>query len=248
MGSSVGNQHFCPSSSCGRSVLDGLRCWKSTLLSIQFGRWGCAVKGTLYVTGKPEADDLLNSDPFALILGMLLDQQIPMEIAFNGPSKLVSRLGHPATAAELAAMSADEVVALFSIVPALHRFPASMGKRAHEMCTHLVEYYDGDVTKIWKRTKDAGVVLQRLRAIPGFGEEKSQIFLALLAKRFKIRPDGWEVAAGVFSDTEPRSIADSHSAKSFATVRVFKKAMKEAKRDKQGRPDATAAKTARCAK
>jgi uncharacterized HhH-GPD family protein len=200
------------------------------------------MKGTLYATGKPEADALLNEDPFALILGMLLDQQIPMEVAFNGPAKLVARLGHMATAHELAAMTAEQVVALFSIMPGLHRFPASMGKRAHEMCTHLVEHYDGDVTKIWKRTKDANVVLQRLRAIPGFGEEKSQIFLALLAKRFKIRPDGWEQAAGVFSDGEPRSIADSHNAASFAQVRVFKKAMKAAKRDKQGRPDAALAK------
>jgi uncharacterized HhH-GPD family protein len=202
------------------------------------------VKGTLYATGKPEADALLNEDPFALILGMLLDQQIPMEVAFNGPAKLVARVGHMPTANELAAMTADEVVALFSIMPGLHRFPASMGKRAHEMCTHLVGHYDGDVTKIWKRTKDADVVLQRLRAIPGFGEEKSQIFLALLAKRFKIRPDGWEAAAGVFSDNEPRSIADSHNAQSFAQVRVFKKAMKAAKRDKQGRPDGNLAKQA----
>jgi uncharacterized HhH-GPD family protein len=189
------------------------------------------MKGTLYATGKPEADALLNDDPFALILGMLLDQQIPMEVAFNGPAKLVARLGHMATAHELAAMSSDDVVALFSIMPGLHRFPASMGKRAHEMCTHLVEHYDGE--------------LQRLRAIPGFGEEKSQIFLALLAKRFKIRPDGWELAAGVFSDSEPRSIADSHSAESFARVRVFKKAMKAAKRDKQGRPDGAATKPVR---
>lgn len=192
-------------------------------------------KGTLYITGDAQADALLNGDPFALLLGMLLDQQVPMEWAFRGPATLNERLGGELSAARLAALDEDAVVELFCRKPAVHRFPAAMARRAHEMSIVLVERYDGDAAKLWKGARSGAVVYERLRELPGFGEEKAQIFVALLAKRMGVRPTGWEAAAGVFSDGEPRSAADSHDPESFQQVRAFKKAMKAAKKDKQGR-------------
>ena len=193
-------------------------------------------KGTMYITGDPAADDLLNREPLAALLGMLLDQQIPMEWAFRGPATLQERLGGRLDAREIAALGPERVAELFSEKPALHRFPGSMGKRAWELCAHLTEHYGGDAAKVWKGVRQGDVLFGRLRALPGFGEEKAQIFLALLAKRFGVQPAGWREAAGKFGDDVPRSVADIDSPASLAQVREWKKAQKAAKKDKQDRP------------
>jgi uncharacterized HhH-GPD family protein len=194
-------------------------------------------KSDFYITGKPDIDNLLRTDPLALVLGMLLDQQVPMEWAFASPARLRERLGH-LDATRIAAMTPDEFIAVFCAKPALHRFPASMGKRAHDLCVHVTEEYGGDAGKIWKGVRTGDALFARVRALPGFGQEKAQIFTALLAKRFGKQPPGWEHAAGVFSDAVPRSVADISSAESFARVRAFKKQMKAEARDKPGRVQA----------
>jgi uncharacterized HhH-GPD family protein len=193
-------------------------------------------RGTIFITGDPDDDALLNTDPLALVIGLLLDQQVPMAWAFRGPATLRDRLGG-LDAGQVAAMDPEELVAVFCAKPALHRYPAAMARRTHELCAYLVEHYDGDAARLWGRVRGGEALFDRVRALPGYGEEKAQILVALLAKRFAVRPAGWEVAAGVFSDATPRSVADSHDPASLAEVRAFKKAMKAAQRDKQGRPD-----------
>jgi uncharacterized HhH-GPD family protein len=191
--------------------------------------------GTLHITGDEAADTLLNTDPLALLLGMLLDQQVPMEWAFLGPESLRQRLGH-LDAARIAAMDPEELVAVFCAKPALHRYPANMARRTHELCTHITEEYEGDASRIWTGVSSGAELLRRLRALPGYGEEKSRIFVAILAKRFGVRPEGWEAAAGPFADPAPRSVADIDSPESLAKVREWKRAQKAAKKDKQDRP------------
>jgi uncharacterized HhH-GPD family protein len=193
------------------------------------------VRGTLYITGDTEADRLLNTDGTALLIGMLLDQQVPMEWAFKGPAVLKQRLGH-LEAAPVAAMEREELVAVFCEKPALHRFPANMGRRCHDLCVHLTQHYAGNGENVWNGVKSGDELLARLRALPGFGDEKAKIFLAVLAKRFGVRPPGWEEAAAPFADPTPRSVADIDSPHAFAKVREWKKAAKAAKRDKQDRP------------
>lgn len=190
--------------------------------------------GTLYITGDADADKLLNTDPLALLLGMLLDQQVPMEWAFRGPATLKERLGH-LDATKIAAMDPEALVAVFCDKPALHRFPAAMARRAHELCVIVTERYGGDAARVWKGVKSGPELAARLRALPGYGEEKAKIFMAILAKRFGVRPAGWEECAGAFADPTPRSVADVSSPETLAEVREFKKAMKAAKKDKQGR-------------
>ena len=192
-------------------------------------------RSDFFITGKPEMDGLLRTDPLALVIGMLLDQQIPMEWAFAGPYKLQERLGH-LDCRQIAAMDVEEFVAVFCEFPALHRFPGSMGKRTHELCRHIADVYGGDAAKIWKGARPAVEVFARVRALPGYGEEKAQILMAILAKRFGKKPVGWEEVAGRFADATPRSVADIRDAVSLANVRAFKKEMKAAKKDKQGRP------------
>jgi uncharacterized HhH-GPD family protein len=184
------------------------------------------MKGTLAVTGNPDADELLNSDPLALLLGMLLDQQVPMEWAFRAPQRLKERLGGDLDAGAIAAMDEAEVAAAFADKPALHRFPGSMGRRAHQLCRHLVAHHHGDAATVWAEAADGAELLARLCALPGFGEEKARIFVALLAKRMGVRPPGWEAAAGPFADPIPRSVADIDSRQSFDRVREWKKAQK----------------------
>jgi len=193
------------------------------------------VHGSLYITGDPNADELLNSDPLALVIAMLLDQQVPMEWAFRGPAKLRERLGH-LDVDRIAAMDPDEVVAVFCAKPALHRFPAAMARRTHELCAHIVEQYGGDPAAVWTRVDSGAELLQRLDALPGYGAEKAQIFLAILAKRMGVAPQGWREAAGKFGEETPRSVADIHDEASLATVREWKRAQKAAKKDKQDRP------------
>ncbi len=182
--------------------------------------------GTLAVTGDADADALLNTDPLALLIGMLLDQQVPMEWAFRAPARLKERLGGSLEAGAVAVMAPEDVQARFSDKPALHRFPGSMGKRTSALCRHLVEHHGGDAAAVWTGAATGPELLDRLRALPGFGDEKARIFVALLAKRFGVRPPGWEEAAGPFADAAPRSVADIDSRESFARVRAWKKEQK----------------------
>ncbi|HEY0689455.1 MAG TPA: HhH-GPD-type base excision DNA repair protein [Kribbella sp.] len=191
--------------------------------------------GTLYITGDKAADGLLNEDGTALLIGMLLDQQVPMEWAFTGPATLRKRLGH-LDARKIAAMDVDEFVAVCAEKPAIHRFPGAMGKRIHQVCTVLADEYDGTASNIWKDVDSGAELYRRLHALPGYGEEKATIFVAILAKTQGVRPDGWQQAAGKFGDDAPRSVADIDGPESLAKVREWKKAQKAAKRDKQDKP------------
>jgi uncharacterized HhH-GPD family protein len=177
------------------------------------------------VTGDPDADRLLAENPLALLIGMLLDQQVPMEWAFKGPYTLQQRLGG-LDAAAIAAMSPDDIDAVFRTKPALHRFPGSMAKRVHALCQHLVDEYGGDAAAVWRGATSGDDLYARLVALPGFGAEKAKIFEALLAKRLEIRPDGWEQAAAPFSDDTPRSVADIDSPETLARVRDWKRTQK----------------------
>lgn len=177
------------------------------------------------VTGIDDADELLSTDPLALVIGMLLDQQIPMEWAFKGPATLRDRLGG-LDAADIAAMDPDAFVEVFSTKPALHRFPGSMGRRTHELCTYITDTYGGDAAAIWTGVDNADELMVRVRAMPGYGDEKSRILVAMLAKRLGVQPAGWEQATAPFSDDQPRSVADIDSPESLARVREWKKAMK----------------------
>ncbi|HMK11993.1 MAG TPA: HhH-GPD-type base excision DNA repair protein, partial [Acidimicrobiales bacterium] len=172
-------------------------------------------------------------DPLALVIGMLLDQQVPMEWAFNGPAHLKQRLGGTLDANAIAAMDPEELVAVFCAKPALHRFPASMARRAHELCTVVAKDYDGDAENIWKDVKSGDELFSRLRALPGYGDEKSKIFIAILAKRMNVKPNGWEAAAGPFADPTPRSVADIDSPAALEKVREWKKMMKAKGKTKQ---------------
>jgi len=184
------------------------------------------------ITGDPKADKLLAEDPLALMIGMLLDQQVPMEWAFAGPLKLRDRMGGRLDAAEIAAAEPDRLEAVFRGPPALHRFPGSMAKRTQALCQHLVEAYGGEATAVWTGATDGRDLVRRVEGLPGFGAEKAKIFSALLAKRFGVRPPGWQEATEPFSDDQPRSVADIDSAESLARVRQWKKAMKAAGRAK----------------
>ena len=185
------------------------------------------------ITGDEASDRLLEDEPLALLIGMLLDQQVPMEWAFKGPMTLRGRLGGELDAGAIAAMSVDDFVAVCADKPAIHRFPAAMGKRIHELCTQLVEHYDGDAEALWRDVEDADELHRRLRELAGYGEEKTKIFIAILGKRLGVRPDGWERVAAPFSDEQPRSVADVDSEESLGRVREWKKAMKAAKKSKQ---------------
>jgi uncharacterized HhH-GPD family protein len=180
----------------------------------------------LPVTGDPEADKLLANDPLALMIGMLLDQQVPMEWAFSGPLRLRDKLGGRLDAAEIAAVDPATLEALFKGPPALHRYPGSMAKRTQALCQYLVDNYGGDAAAVWTGVDDGGELLRRVRALPGFGADKSKIFTAMLAKRFDVRPNGWEEATAPFSDDQPRSVADIDTPETLQRVRSWKKAMK----------------------
>jgi len=188
------------------------------------------------VTGDPEADKLLSEEPLALLIGMLLDQQVPMEWAFGAPLRLRDRLGGRLDAAEIAALDPDKLESVFKGPPALHRFPGSMGKRTQALCQVLVDDYSGDAALLWAGVESGAELLRRLEALPGFGGEKARIFAALLAKRFGVRPPGWEQATAPFSDDQPRSVADIDSAESLARVRAWKKMMKAQKKAKTDSP------------
>ncbi|WP_236796772.1 HhH-GPD-type base excision DNA repair protein [Amycolatopsis sp. GM8] len=184
---------------------------------------------TLHLTGDAEADMLLSEDPFALLTGMLLDQQVAMEIAFAGPRKIADRMGG-FSVTRIAEADEDEFVELCVEKPAIHRYGGSMGRRVHALARYIVEHYDGQTDAIWTDGKpDGKEVLKRLKALPGYGEQKARIFLALLGKQRGVKPAGWREAAGAYGDEgSRRSIADVTSAQTLAEVRAFKKAAKAA--------------------
>jgi uncharacterized HhH-GPD family protein len=184
------------------------------------------------ITGDDAADRLLVENPLALLIGMLLDQQVPMEWAFRGPSTLQERLGGSLDAETIAALGPDKIEAIFRDKPAMHRYPGSMGKRTYALCAYIVEHYGGEAAAIWRGAPSGQEVYRRLRELPGYGEEKSKIFLAILGKRLGQAAPGWEEAAAPFSDSTPRSVADVGSAESLAQVREFKKARKAQEKGK----------------
>ncbi|MGH3799222.1 MAG: HhH-GPD-type base excision DNA repair protein [Pseudonocardiaceae bacterium] len=179
------------------------------------------------------ADALLDRDPLALILAMLLDQQVPMERAFAAPYELAQRLGHDLDVHELADYDPDALADLFAKQPALHRYPKAMAGRVQQICQALVERYDGDVTGLWRDVTDAHELLERLIALPGYAAQKAQIFVALLGKQRGVQPQGWREVAGSYGEEGVyRSVADVTDAASLAKVREYKQQMKAAKAKK----------------
>ncbi|MFI5491198.1 HhH-GPD-type base excision DNA repair protein [Actinoplanes sp. NPDC051859] len=177
----------------------------------------------------PEANELLNRDPLSLLLGMVLDQQIPLEKAFSSPWVLAQRLGHAPTAEELAEFDPDELIAIFAKPPALHRFPKAMAVRVQEVCRALVGAYDGEAAGLWRDAADGKELLKRVAALPGFGKQKSQIFVALLGKQYGVQPPGWREAAGGYGEVDSfKSVADIVDGESLTKVRAYKKQMKAA--------------------
>ena len=182
------------------------------------------------ITGDPDADKVLTDDPFALLLGMLLDQQYRMEDAFKGPHKLVTRLGH-LDPARIASMDPDEFKALASQPPAIHRFPGSMATKVQALSQIIETQYDGDATRLWTDAATGQELLRRIQQLPGFGKQKAQIFVALLAKQLGVRPDGWETAVGAYAEVGYRSVADVVDQDSLQKVRAYKQEKKAAAKE-----------------
>ena len=159
------------------------------------------------ITGDPHADQVLDASPFALLAGMMLDQQYPMEHAFRGPAKVLDRFGSIEPAA-IAAADPEEFKALCSTPPAIHRFPGSMAARLQELARLVEEQYDGHTERLWTEATSGADLLKRVMGLPGFGKQKAQIFSALLAKQLDVRPLGWEMAVGDYALDGYRSVAD----------------------------------------
>ncbi|MFD8676346.1 HhH-GPD-type base excision DNA repair protein [Streptomyces seoulensis] len=185
---------------------------------------------TLHLAQDPDADALLGRSPLAALTGMLLDQQIPMEWAFKGPETIARRMGaDDLDAHDIAARDPEEFAALLSEKPAVHRYPGSMAKRVQTLCQYLVEHYDGDAEAVWRDACSGPELLKRLEALPGFGKQKAQIFLALLGKQLGVTPQGWREAAGAYGEAKSyRSVADITGPESLAKVRAHKQEMKAA--------------------
>ncbi|MGW1075629.1 HhH-GPD-type base excision DNA repair protein [Streptomyces sp. NPDC002537] len=185
---------------------------------------------TLHLAQQPEADELLGRSPLAALIGMLLDQQVPMEWAFSGPYTIAQRLGRDdLDAYEIASYGPEEFAALLSEKPAVHRYPGSMAKRIQQLCQFLVEHYEGDASAVWRGAGSGAELLARLKELPGFGDQKARIFLALLGKRLGVAPKGWREAAGAYGEEGSyRSVADITGPESLAKVRAHKQEMKRA--------------------
>jgi uncharacterized HhH-GPD family protein len=194
--------------------------WKGTSLTVK-----------LCLAQDDESDRLLTENPLALVVGMLLDQQVPMETAFSGPKKIADRM-NGFDAAEIADYDPDKFAALCTEKPAIHRFPGSMAKRIQALAQIIVDRYDGDAAGLWTAGEpDGPELLRRLKGLPGFGEQKAQIFLALLGKQYAVTPKGWRAAAGEFGKAGTHvSVADIADAGSLDKVRSYKKQMKAAKK------------------
>jgi uncharacterized HhH-GPD family protein len=189
---------------------------------------------TLRIAQDEAADEVLSTNAFALVAGMLLDQQFPMERAFAGPAKVLDRFGtlDPAAIAEA---PPDEFAAMCAVPPAVHRFPGSMAGRIQELARHVLDVYDGDVSRMWDEAESGADLLRRVQGLPGFGKQKSQIFVALLGKQLGITPPGWETAAGVYAEQGSyRSVADVRDPASLEKVRAFKKEQKARAKPKAG--------------
>ena len=186
---------------------------------------------TLRLAQDPAADELLSEDGLALLIGMVLDQQIPLERAFRSPYDLKERLGGRLDPAEIAAMDPDELAAVFAQPPALHRFPASNAKRVQDLCRIVVERYGGRAEALWESAGDGHTLLADVKALPGFGDQKARIFVALLGKQLGVRPPGWEEAAGEYAKPGSHlSVADVDGPESLALVRRYKQEKKAAAR------------------
>jgi uncharacterized HhH-GPD family protein len=185
---------------------------------------------TLRIAQDPAADELLSRDPLALLIGMLLDQQFPMERAFAGPRLIADRLGvDTLDAAALATADPEELAKVFQGPPAVHRYPGSMAARTQELCRLLVERDDGRAEGLWGDVADGATLLRRVGELPGFGAQKSRIFVALLGKQYGVTPPGWREAAGAYGEEgSRRSVADITGPESLADVRRFKQEQKEA--------------------
>jgi uncharacterized HhH-GPD family protein len=181
----------------------------------------------------PEANALLNRSPLALLIAMLLDQQVPLERAFSAPADLARRLGHDPSAEELADYDPDKLVAVFGERPALHRFPKAMAARVQALCQVLVDRYDGDASRVWTEAATGPDLLRRVGELPGFGEQKAKIFVALLGNRLGVRPEGWREAAGPYGEESAhRSVADIVDEESLGLVRSYKQQLKAAAKKK----------------
>ena len=183
----------------------------------------------LRITGNPNADDLNATDPLALLISMVLDQQVPLEWAFLGPFTLTQRLGATLDVTKLATMDEDTLVTVFCDRPALHRYPAAMARRVHELCNLIVADYDGNPAAIWTTAADGNELYKRVKALPGFGEMKARIFVALLAKQFGVKPAGWDTVAGDYGKPDTYlSVADIVDEASLGKVRAYKAEKKAA--------------------
>ena len=178
---------------------------------------------------EPEANELLSRSPLALLIGMVLDQQVPLERAFSAPLDLVRRLGHEPTTAELAEFDPVALAGIFSERPALHRYPKAMAARVQDMARLIVDAYDGEPERLWTTAKTGDELLKRVSGLPGFGAQKAKIFVALLGKQLGVRPPGWREAAGPFgAEGSHLSVADISDADSLARVRTYKQELKAA--------------------
>jgi uncharacterized HhH-GPD family protein len=190
---------------------------------------------TLSLAQQPDADALLSSSPLALLIGMVLDQQIPLEWAFTGPHTLQQRLGRDLDAGDLAERDPQALADVFAQPPAVHRFPGSMARRVQQLCRVIVDDYDGDPAAIWSTAKTGDDLRRRIEALPGFGAQKARIFVALLGKQLGVRPKGWREAAGDYGEAGSfRSVADIKDAKTLAKVRAYKTEMKARARAQAG--------------
>jgi uncharacterized HhH-GPD family protein len=185
----------------------------------------------LRLTGDPTADQLLTDDDNALLIGMVLDQQVPMEKAFSGPLVIAQRMGGSLDVAKIAAMSEDDFVAVCAQRPAIHRFPAAMAKRIHQVCQVLTEEYGGQAANLWNQAQSGDEVKANLERLPGFGADKAAIFTAVLGKLRGVTPEGWRTAAGYYGEPDTyRSVADILDDDSLQKVRETKRSVKAAKK------------------
>jgi uncharacterized HhH-GPD family protein len=185
----------------------------------------------LHISGDAEADELVSTDPLALLVAMVLDQQVPLEWAFSAPLRLAARLGGGLDATRIAAMDPDALAAAFLERPALHRFPAANAKRVQQLCQVVVDSYGGDPAAIWDTAASGDALYRRVRALPGFGEQKAKIFVGLLGKQFGVQPPGWREAAGPYGQPDTYlSVADIVDDDSLARVRNYKQQKKAAAR------------------
>ncbi|MGA2037218.1 MAG: HhH-GPD-type base excision DNA repair protein [Acidimicrobiales bacterium] len=180
-----------------------------------------------HLSQDPEADALLSKEPLALLIGMVLDQQVPLEWAFAGPAELKRRLGAQLDARVIASMDPEQLVTAFSTKPALHRYPRSMARRVQELCRVVDEDYGGEAQTLWSDTQSGSQLLERVKKLPGFGDHKAKIFVALLGKQLGVRPSGWEKVSAPFSEPGSLlSVADIIDVDSLARVRLSKQQAK----------------------